>query len=194
VLSDRRSQNGECAHFSCEWRRPRGSCLHHAHRCRISTGLQEGCRRGHHLLSACGAQRGRQFRNAFVGLLLPPSISLPLYHPTHRGSDALCFQGDEPRFTQPLMYKLVDKHKSTLDLYRAKLKEEGVINDEHIRKMEETVMAEYNAAFKASSIHIPNKADWFSSYWRGFKAAHQYSTIRPTAVPEPILKKALPPQ
>jgi 2-oxoglutarate dehydrogenase E1 component len=109
--------------------------------------------------------------------------------------DILCYrrfghnEGDEPRFTQPLMYRMIDKHPSTLDLYREKLKSEGVVDDARLKQMEETVHEEYNKAFQASATHLPNKADWFSSYWKGFKSAHLYSSIRPTAVPDTVIAK-----
>jgi hypothetical protein len=111
--------------------------------------------------------------------------------------DIICYrraghnEGDEPRYTQPQMYRMIDKHPSTLDLYRAKLKTEGVVDDERIKQMEDFVSEEYNKSFQASSTHVPNKADWFSSYWKGFKSAHQYSSIRPTAIPDSTISKAL---
>lgn len=109
--------------------------------------------------------------------------------------DIICYrraghnEGDEPRYTQPLMYRMIEKHPSTLELYRAKLKIEGVVDDARIKSMEETVNSEYNKAFQASSSYTPSKADWFSSYWKGFKSAHQYSSIRPTSIPDSAIQK-----
>lgn len=109
--------------------------------------------------------------------------------------DIICYrraghnEGDEPRYTQPQMYRMIEKHQSTLDLYRAKLKAEGVVDDARIKQMEDFVNEEHNKAFQASSTHVPNKADWFSSYWKGFKSAHQYSSIRPTAIPDAVISK-----
>lgn len=37
---------------------------------------------------------------------------------------------DEPSFTQPRMYKAIAKHPHILDLYAAKLIEEGVLTDQ----------------------------------------------------------------
>ena len=35
---------------------------------------------------------------------------------------------DEPMFTQPIMYKIIKKHRNILDLYSKKLVEEGVVS------------------------------------------------------------------
>ena len=45
-------------------------------------------------------------------------------------------EGDEPAFTQPLMYKTIRAHKSTLALYAEKLIAEGVIAEGEVEKMQ----------------------------------------------------------
>ncbi len=45
-------------------------------------------------------------------------------------------EGDEPRFTQPLLYKAIAKHESPRDIYAKKLREEGVINEGHVKQLE----------------------------------------------------------
>ncbi len=100
--------------------------------------------------------------------------------------DIICYrraghnEGDEPRFTQPLMYKQIDKHPSSMQIYREKLIKEGIVTPESIKKMEEFILEEFNKSFKLSATYAPNKADWFSSYWKGFKSAEQLSKIRAT--------------
>jgi len=109
--------------------------------------------------------------------------------------DIVCYrrlghnEGDEPRYTQPVMYQMIDKHPPTMDLYREKLKSEGIVNDETVKQMEDKVYAEYEKGFQASSSYVPNKADWFSSYWKGFKSAHQHSSIRPTGLADDVIQK-----
>ncbi len=44
-------------------------------------------------------------------------------------------EGDEPGFTQPLMYKNIRGHVSTLEMYSAKLVAEGVVTDGEVEKM-----------------------------------------------------------
>jgi len=45
-------------------------------------------------------------------------------------------EGDEPKFTQPLLYKAIAKHPNPRDIYRSKLLEEKDINDGMVKQME----------------------------------------------------------
>jgi 2-oxoglutarate dehydrogenase E1 component len=46
-------------------------------------------------------------------------------------------EGDEPRFTQPKLYKAISKHKNPLEIYAEKLKSQGVIDDSYVTKLEQ---------------------------------------------------------
>ncbi|MCB0427719.1 MAG: 2-oxoglutarate dehydrogenase E1 component, partial [Mangrovimonas sp.] len=46
-------------------------------------------------------------------------------------------EGDEPRFTQPKLYKAIAKHKNPRDIYAEKLIEDGIINSDFVSKLEE---------------------------------------------------------
>merc|ERR1711974_281867 len=45
-------------------------------------------------------------------------------------------EGDEPRFTQPKLYKAISKHKNPRDIYAEKLIAEGVINNDYVSELE----------------------------------------------------------
>ena len=45
-------------------------------------------------------------------------------------------EGDEPKFTQPLLYKAISKHKNPRDIYAERLIAEGVIDKEYVKKIE----------------------------------------------------------
>ncbi|WP_400075173.1 2-oxoglutarate dehydrogenase E1 component [Winogradskyella sp. R77965] len=45
-------------------------------------------------------------------------------------------EGDEPKFTQPLLYKAIAKHKNPRDIYAQRLLDEGVINDGYVKHIE----------------------------------------------------------
>lgn len=46
-------------------------------------------------------------------------------------------EGDEPKFTQPLLYKSISKHDNPRDIYAAKLLAEGVIDEGYVKTLEE---------------------------------------------------------
>ena len=45
-------------------------------------------------------------------------------------------EGDEPKFTQPLLYKAIAKQKNPRDIYADRLKAEGVIDDGYVKHIE----------------------------------------------------------
>jgi len=45
-------------------------------------------------------------------------------------------EGDEPRFTQPKLYKAISKHANPRDIYAAKLIEQGIIDKGHVKTLE----------------------------------------------------------
>ena len=80
-------------------------------------------------------------------------------------------EGDEPAFTQPLMYKKIRAHPTTQEIYSKKLIEEGVITAGEVDKMRADWRARLEAEFEAGSGYKPNKADWLDGRWSGLKAA-----------------------
>ena len=80
-------------------------------------------------------------------------------------------EGDEPAFTQPLMYKNIRAHRSTLEIYSEKLIAEGVVTKGEVDKMREDWIARLEAEFEAGQSYKPNKADWLDGKWLGLKAA-----------------------
>ncbi|HVV80262.1 MAG TPA: 2-oxoglutarate dehydrogenase E1 component, partial [Pseudolabrys sp.] len=81
-------------------------------------------------------------------------------------------EGDEPSFTQPLMYKKIRSQPSTLEIYAKKLIGEGVITDVEVEKMKADWRTRLDAEFEASQSYKANKADWLDGRWSGLKAAH----------------------
>src|SRR5262245_23892399 len=81
-------------------------------------------------------------------------------------------EGDEPAFTQPLMYKKIRSHPSTLEIYGKKLIGEGVVTEGEIETMKAEWRRRLDAEFEAGQGYKPNKADWLDGRWSGLKAAH----------------------
>ncbi|KAL1295658.1 hypothetical protein HN51_056512 [Arachis hypogaea] len=95
---------------------------------------------------------------------------------------------DEPSFTQPKMYKVIQNHPSALEIYQKKLLESGEVTQQDIDKIHKKVMSILNEEFLASKDYVPKRRDWLSAYWSGFKSPEQLSRIRNTGVKPEILK------
>lgn len=59
-------------------------------------------------------------------------------------------EGDEPRFTQPNLYKIISKHANPREIYKEKLVKENVVSDEVLKKMETDFKALLDVDFDAS--------------------------------------------
>jgi 2-oxoglutarate dehydrogenase E1 component len=87
-------------------------------------------------------------------------------------------EGDEPSFTQPLMYKAIGAHPSTLAIYGKKLAAEGVLTDGEVEKMKADWRARLDVELEASQGYKPNNADWLDGRWSDIKAARDYDDPR----------------
>ncbi len=74
-------------------------------------------------------------------------------------------EGDEPMFTNPLMYKRIKRHKTTLQLYTERLVKDGLIPEGEIEDMKAAFQARLNEEFEAAKDYKPNKADWLDGRW-----------------------------
>ncbi|WOJ90573.1 2-oxoglutarate dehydrogenase E1 component [Methylocapsa polymorpha] len=80
-------------------------------------------------------------------------------------------EGDEPAFTQPLMYKRIRSHKTTLEIYAAKLVAQDVLTMGEVEKLQANWRHHLETSFEASQSYKPNKADWLDGRWAGLKPA-----------------------
>ncbi len=96
-------------------------------------------------------------------------------------------EGDEPMFTQPLMYKAIKKQPTTLQIYADRLVEDGVIEKGEIEAEKEQFQALLNEEFEASRSYRPNKADWLDGRWSGFETSEGEYQRGQTAVPKETL-------
>ena len=80
-------------------------------------------------------------------------------------------EGDEPSFTQPMMYKRIRKHPSTAQIYSDKLVSEGLVSQEKIEEMRANWRKHLDEEFEAGQSYRPNKADWLDGRWTGMKQA-----------------------
>jgi 2-oxoglutarate dehydrogenase E1 component len=74
-------------------------------------------------------------------------------------------EGDEPMFTNPVMYKRIKGHKTTLSLYTERLVKDGLIPEGEIEDMKAAFQAHLNEEFETGKDYKPNKADWLDGKW-----------------------------
>src|ERR1700760_4466818 len=100
-------------------------------------------------------------------------------------------EGEEPMFTQPVMYKKIAAHPGTLEIYAKRLVGEGVITEGEVEKAKADWRARLDAEFEAGTGYKPNKADWLDGKWAGFKTADQEEDARRgvTGVDVAVLKE-----
>jgi 2-oxoglutarate dehydrogenase E1 component len=80
-------------------------------------------------------------------------------------------EGDEPAFTQPLMYKKIKEQTSTRELYAQQLVSENVVTADEAKEMSDEFMKYLDEAFEATKSFKPNKADYLEGKWTGLKVA-----------------------
>ncbi|MFN7030302.1 MAG: 2-oxoglutarate dehydrogenase E1 component, partial [Sphingopyxis sp.] len=79
-------------------------------------------------------------------------------------------EGDEPSFTQPLMYAIIRKHPPVSGLYATRLEAEGVVSAGDAEAHRAEFVARLEDEFEASKTYKSNKADWFAGRWSGLHA------------------------
>ena len=97
-------------------------------------------------------------------------------------------EGDEPAFTQPLMYKQIAAQATTRQLYAQQLISEGVLTAEKAENIFSQHMDYLADEFEAGSTFKQNKADWLEGQWAGFKAAYGDDRRGQTSCSEDNLK------
>ena len=80
-------------------------------------------------------------------------------------------EGDEPGFTQPVMYKVIRSHPTTLEIYARKLAAEGVVTDAEVEAARAAWRKTLEGEYEAGQSYRANKADWLDGRWSGLRAA-----------------------
>ena len=98
-------------------------------------------------------------------------------------------EGDEPAFTQPLMYRTIARHPTTRQLYAQRLVAEGVIPEGEAEAMAARFVARLESEFEAAKSYRPNKADWLEGAWAGLAEAPDDDRRGETAVDSELLQQ-----
>ena len=100
-------------------------------------------------------------------------------------------EGDEPKFTQPLLYKAISKHKNPRDIYAAKLIAEGIIDEGYVRKIEREYKDQLEEKLVDSrKIEKTKISPFMQEQWKNFVRVDEKVMIKSvdTTVSKDILK------
>ncbi|WP_375235935.1 2-oxoglutarate dehydrogenase E1 component [Winogradskyella sp.] len=100
-------------------------------------------------------------------------------------------EGDEPKFTQPLLYKAISKHKNSRDIYAAKLIAEGIIDEGYVKKIEREYKDQLEEKLVDSrKIEKTKISPFMQEQWKNFVRVDEKVMIKSvdTTVSKDILK------
>ncbi len=89
--------------------------------------------------------------------------------------DVFCYrkyghnEGDEPMFTQPLMYKAIRQKKAPYAIYAEQLLAENFASQAEVDALFEEYKQRFERDYETAKTFSPNKADWFEGRWSGLK-------------------------
>lgn len=112
--------------------------------------------------------------------------------------DLLCYrkyghnEGDEPRFTQPMLYKAISKHPNPREIYNQKLISEGVVGTNIAKEMAEEFKQLLQDRFDESKeIEKAHITPFMQSEWEGLRKSKDQDFIKSpdTSVAKKLLKE-----
>lgn len=78
-------------------------------------------------------------------------------------------EGDEPRFTQPVLYKIIARHKNPRDIYAEKLIVDGIIDQAYVNKIESDYKAKLDENLQESrKKDLTVIKPFLQDEWQGF--------------------------
>ena len=83
-------------------------------------------------------------------------------------------EGDEPRFTQPTLYKLIGKHPNPKLIYRNRLIDEGTFSGEELDEIDRNFREQMNSSLELSHQREQlEPTSFFEGDWQGLRLAQQ---------------------
>ncbi len=89
--------------------------------------------------------------------------------------DIICYrryghnEGDEPLYTQPVMYKIIKNHPTLKKLYSEKLISAGAISQEEFKKLNDEFNSHLEKSFTEAEKFQAKKGDWLEGEWKNVK-------------------------
>ncbi|MAB48439.1 MAG: 2-oxoglutarate dehydrogenase E1 component [Flavobacteriaceae bacterium] len=89
-------------------------------------------------------------------------------------------EGDEPKFTQPLLYKAIAKHKNPRDIYAERLIAEGVIDKDHVSKIEKDYKDKLEEKLEDSrKVEKTVISPFMHEQWKDFERVDEEEMMKP---------------
>lgn len=98
-------------------------------------------------------------------------------------------EGDEPAFTQPLMYQKIANQESTRSMYANQLIAEKVLTSDEAQQIVDEFYQYLDEAFEATKSYKPNSADFLGGAWEGLAVAPEGPRRGQTGVGEDEIRK-----
>ncbi len=98
-------------------------------------------------------------------------------------------EGDEPMFTQPLMYKKIKGHPSVQKLYADRLIADGTVSREEVDAWLNEFDQFLDSEFEAGKSYTADRADWLDGKWSGLGLPEGDERRGNTGVQFDVLKK-----
>ena len=98
-------------------------------------------------------------------------------------------EGDEPRFTQPKLYKAIAKQANPKKIYAEKLIKEGIIDESYVKKLESNYKDWLEEQLKDSKkVKKTKVSDFMDDEWETFDRVNQKDMMMPVNTTYPRLK------
>jgi len=98
-------------------------------------------------------------------------------------------EGDEPAFTQPLMYRRIREHPTVARIYADRLIGEGLVSKDDVDQMTGEFREHLESEFETADSYRPNRADWLDGKWSGIGFAEEGARRGETGVDVARLKQ-----
>jgi 2-oxoglutarate dehydrogenase E1 component len=96
-------------------------------------------------------------------------------------------EGDEPRFTQPKLYKAISKHKNPKEIYAEKLLQEGSIDSSYVKEITAEFKGMLEREFDNSKQDENSKVkEFMESTWEGFERQNQEAMLETLDTKYPV--------
>ncbi len=112
--------------------------------------------------------------------------------------DLLCYrkyghsEGDEPRFTQPVLYKIIENHPNPLEIYRKHLLEKNLVSPDYPENLEERINHTLDGSLaEAKKEPTTNISNFLHDIWKDISKAtdNDFNRSPDTGVPKTTLKR-----